>query len=362
MGEKRARGLKKSKESQKKVKTEEEEETVVLEIHGQNDMDELEQLFTSALAQLDEDNAEQAILLFRGVIHECDKMLRVRKEGVPDATEEEKAVIEESIKSCPVLPYSFYVTYANGLYYLSLIEDISNEDKIGLLEHGLELLEQAEELEKHESIPHAACRLILQKSVLKNEPIPKEFHDQVDLLLASKNIPNLLEIFQLSNGYTDILESAEKKIEWTETNAKNWQKVVKLDKENEKCFIGLGNCFLGLADDLIQLQEEAEDVKNEQVVPYLQKAINAFKEAVKIQSKKTDLEKSTQINLLLFLGESLVNMGNLTDIDDDGADNSESQKHYAEAVETFEKVLELDSAALPEHFEEFLSQWKQDFE
>ncbi|KAJ3322912.1 hypothetical protein HDV06_002571 [Boothiomyces sp. JEL0866] len=360
MGEKRARGLKKSKESQKKVKTE--EETVVLEIHGQNDLEELEQLFTSALAQLDEDNAEQAVLLFRGVVHECDKMLRVRKEGVPDATDEEKAVIEESIKNCPVLPYSFYVTYANGLYYLSLVEDISNKDKIGLLEHGLELLEQAEELEKHESIPHSACRLILQKSILKNEPIPKEFNKHVEQILASKNIPNMLEIFQLSNGYTDILESPEEKIKWTELNAKNWQKVVKLDQENEKCFIGLGNCFLGLADDLIQLQEDSANVKNEQVVPYLQKAINAFKEAVQIQSKKTDLEKSTQINLLLFLGESLVNMGNLTDIDDEEADNSESQKHYAEAVETFEKVLELDSAALPEHFEEFLTQWKQDFE
>ncbi|KAJ3276356.1 hypothetical protein HDV01_004979 [Terramyces sp. JEL0728] len=362
MGEKRARGLKKSKESQKKAKTEKVEETVVLEIHGQNDLEELEQLFTSALAQLDEDNAEQAVLLFRGVVHECDKMLRVRKEGVPEATEEEKTVIEESIKNCPVLPSSFYVTYANGLYYLSLIEEISVDDKIGLIEHGLELLEQAQELEMHESIPHAACRLILQKSSLKNEPVPKLFRKQVESLLSSKNIPNLLEIFQLSNGFTDMLESPEKKIEWTDLNAKNWQKVVKMDKDNEKCFIGLGNCFLGLADDLIQLQEEDADIKNEQVVPYLQKAINAFKDAVKIQSNKSDLEKSTQINLLLFLGESLVNLGNLTDVDDDEADNSESQKHYAEAVETFEKVLELDGSALPEHFEEFLTQWKQDFE
>ncbi len=80
----------------------------------------------------------------------------------------------------------------------------------------------------------------------------------------------------------------------------------------------------------------------------------------------------------IMLGECHVHFGNLLDTDPIDQDETtisgnvnqharendcqESVSHYRAAVECFQNVQKLQTDALPDHFEEFLSDWLKDLE
>ena len=61
-------------------------------------------------------------------------------------------------------------------------------------------------------------------------------------------------------------------------------------------------------------------------------------------------------------------MGNLLDTEEEGGDkeedkeNEESLAHYRQAVQLFQKVQQIQPGALPDQFEEFLSEWLLDMQ
>jgi hypothetical protein len=111
-------------------------------------------------------------MLFRGVVHECDKMVRVRNNDVPNATKEELELLQERVKLCPVLPFNFYLTYANALYNLSLVEEenahLTNSSSIAFLNEALYKAETALDLmdcvESHYVIGRILLQMVLKVS------------------------------------------------------------------------------------------------------------------------------------------------------------------------------------------------------
>lgn len=132
-----------------------------MEIKGKNEMEDLEELFESGLSKYNEKD-EEAKLLFRGVVHECDKMLRVRNGDFPKSSEEELEILRKAIVECPILPYKFYIIYANSLYYLSIIDA---DDPLSFLEEGLSRVESAIEEGACPECYFTRARLLLQKVI-----------------------------------------------------------------------------------------------------------------------------------------------------------------------------------------------------
>lgn len=64
----------------------------------------------------------------------------------------------------------------------------------------------------------------------------------------------------------------------------------------------------------------------------------------------------------ILLGECHVHMGNLldTDADENNQENEESLEHYRQAVQIFQNVQKIQPGALPDQFEDFLSEWLLD--
>ncbi|KAI8894876.1 hypothetical protein BC833DRAFT_603209 [Globomyces pollinis-pini] len=368
---KRPRGLKKSKlEESKKAKLAEtaveDEDTLVVEVKGQNDVEELSQLYDSALAQLNDNNVEQAVMLFRGVVHECDKMIRIRHGDIPNADEEERELLENSIKACPVLPYSFYLTYANALYHLSLID---SDDPKSFLDVAMEMAEKALDLEQAPECLHVISRILIQSASLdKSDSVIEEFKKYFKNLVGcytSKDLTKIrdlvLEISQYSHNHVDTLEDSDEKQTWIEFNAENWKSILNIESDNVEAQVGLGNGYLCLADELIQKYESDdgdESVERSEIESYLSKAIASFTKALK------QLESTHQptINILLLLGETQVHMGNIVDQTADETEiDQASLNHFQNAVDCFQKVQALDSDALPSQFKDFLTEWEDDF-
>lgn len=122
--------------------------------------------------------------------------------------------------------------------------------------------------------------------------------------------------------------------------------------------MGLGIGWLYLADEVIEANENEENLELEPVSTYLKDAISSFTSALEL----AEASKKSPIALLLLLGEAHVHMGNITDVDDEEADNQESMGHYRMAVENFRRVQVTDKEALPEQFEEFLLEWEAELE
>ncbi|PVV00860.1 hypothetical protein BB560_004742, partial [Smittium megazygosporum] len=150
---KRPLGLKKA--SQKKLKqdvqadphvehpivndhVDEQTATIVLKDKGsekQDEFDELEEIYNSALEALESDQ-EQALLLFQGSIHEADRLMR--KIDDPEAA--------------LVAPTKFYYIYGMSLFHLSQLSE--PENLIEYLELAKEKLLDAKTSAESESSMH----------------------------------------------------------------------------------------------------------------------------------------------------------------------------------------------------------------
>lgn len=114
---------------------------------------ELTHLHHSALSHIDS-NPQQATLLIRACIHECDKMVRMRHEPstTSEYNEEERRVVKMCVDKMPILPVEFHLIYANCLYYASLLLNVQveDEDEMEVDENGDLVAQHVNELETNE--------------------------------------------------------------------------------------------------------------------------------------------------------------------------------------------------------------------
>jgi Nuclear pore complex subunit Nro1 len=276
---KRAKGIQKAK----KQKTE--QETLEIEISGQTEMEELAELYESALEQLSKicaksDNnqdLQQSKMLFRGVVHECDKMIRIRAKEIPNATPEELDLLQKRVESCPVLPYDFHIIYANALYHLALVDLDSETKPIDFLNEALDRALFAITIKDSAECHFAYSRILIQKAYLDIKAL-EIFKLEFKTVLEISNKENMVMAMELAHHahcFLDNIKSPLEKIDWVEYNAKNWQDIINLDSSSSGGYIGLGNGYLALADDCIQAVEEDDGngttVESETVVEYLHK-------------------------------------------------------------------------------------------
>jgi tetratricopeptide (TPR) repeat protein len=262
-------GLQKSLKKQKGDTEQPEigEETLVIEVSGKNEVEELEQLYESGIAELLNNKNEQAILIFRGVIHECDKMIRIRHGKVPNATAEEIELLQKAAKDSLELPSKFYLCYGNSLYHLSLLE--KDEDSKSFLETALEIVEKAFSMDKGPLTSYTLARILIQlQSVQGNEEQRNKFKELMNSLKSSiadsQNLENFKELAQYCQVYCDKLSDPSEKKNWANYCIEIWDSILTYQERDIDALIGTGNVWLGMADDELQVNED--NVSQESVI------------------------------------------------------------------------------------------------
>lgn len=179
-------------------------------------------------------------LLFRGVVHECDKMIRVRNNNVPNATPEEMKVLLEKVEKTSdgkilPLPCQFHVIYAKALYFLSLLEEKSDGNQTEALEfinEALYRIEIAMEMQ-HESnkteILFVMTRALVQKAlILQDDTLVPEIMEKTDLVFKSlKDLPSLDSALELAHLITSLIglyqQDLLEKLECAKTVCSKWK-------------------------------------------------------------------------------------------------------------------------------------------
>ncbi|KAJ3305919.1 hypothetical protein HDV03_000761 [Kappamyces sp. JEL0829] len=237
-GLKAAKQAKKVKEEELEAKEKDGEITIQIK-QGQDDVEELEGLYDAALQELNDGNVEQATMLFRGVVHECDKMIRMRNKEIPNASQEEIELLQERVQQCPVLPFAFHLIYANALYHLSLIDhepveheqsdsqtatEAAQERAIQFLDEAVSRAEVALNL-----LDCAECHYAI---LLNQESDILKIQHEFDLILKSQ-LPNeshikwALELAHFCHTLMESRPSLQAKEEWIRYNSKNWRAISK---------------------------------------------------------------------------------------------------------------------------------------
>jgi hypothetical protein len=308
---------------------------------SKNEEKDLLELYESALENYNE-NTEQSKLLFRGIVHECDKIVRI------------------SIQNDTRMDFLFYCIYANALYFLSFID---TNEPIEFLEIALEKAEIGLEMKSCGETLHCIARILIQILIIKsctntndNNTIVDKDDDTNDnintkqstntndnintnneLIKYLKETVNDFRLNHLQNNFdlfNEICQLIQQLIESSnynllEFNKTNFSSILEL-QENVDALIGLGNSFL--------FESERNENHND-----LLKAVDLFQKALKLSNEP-------RINLLL--GECFVNLGNIQEDD-------LSIEYYKKAVECFELI---ENDILPVEFKEFLDEWKSEMQ
>lgn len=197
--------------------------------------------FSSSFSKSNNEFDEESKMMFRGVVHECDKMIRIRqdnpRESVPHATEEELALLLDRVQNCRVLPAEFHLMYANALYYLSLMLEKKEDQSVAdFLEEAIYRIGVAMEMDPTSCAIHCSLvRSLMQKVLMTGGKWDKETIDAVEkemdnvfITPITTTFPNdeifdsALEIAHLYTSLLDLQNTLESKIEWAEKAAKYW--------------------------------------------------------------------------------------------------------------------------------------------
>lgn len=269
---------------------EDEEETLIeLEIQAKEDeMEELESLYDAALLKLIEstgnnNNSDGAALLFRGVIHECDKLVR--------------QVYDESASngdSLARLKPTYYLVYGNALYRSGLLLGSDSDEMDAYLtaamdqfELGLEKWSGDPKEKNLEALYLAAAFVLLHRASAQAEDTESS---QTLAIKASDYIQKACSLVTEEKGkvegalalqkYADSREDESGRMEWNGKAIEMLQEVVGNgtsiiagdkclqecsylcldDCKNVDAFTGLGNACLSQANyyaDNAQGEDEA---------------------------------------------------------------------------------------------------------
>ncbi|KAJ1969450.1 hypothetical protein IWQ62_000617 [Dispira parvispora] len=396
---------------QSRIVTEAEKESSQMSIplelpEGADDLEELRHIYDAAFATLKTDS-EHATVLFRGVIHECDRLLRLQAEQTPPST--------------PGLPPAFYWIYGMALFCLSeLTED---QDALGFLElaeehfnHGLELIDSAspstrakyDEVGERLQLTDIQSRLTLacaktrisQARILATQDMVKSAKTRRWLMSAAvegfnklidharqqgseemrlAGIPWLIQKMELIQSYAELLRDQAEVDDLLQPGVEQLKKVLSDNSDNPKLWNSLGlsywslaRFYLDQAEDVEDDEEKENDTKHQELLekakPYLAQCFEALQ-----KSEQLFADGNPELSLLLLtLGEVSINLGNCLE---DGEDREEEDQEpeqrlcgltqtelYQRAVDSFKKARQVggDDYMLPEHFEVFLQDWEQE--
>ncbi|KAK6093458.1 hypothetical protein MT418_006075 [Batrachochytrium dendrobatidis] len=355
---------------QNTISTDEIQDTIIFEVaSGSDEVEDVEQMLIRGHTDIEAGQVQEGILLLRGCIHECDKMIRVRNGNIPKATKEEQQLQQVAIAETPTLSAMFYWVYGCALYYLGLAEaqsqtlaesgsEESNPTKLAdFIEAAIDRLETG--LELGENDPVAICKINGFLGKIKMHKV--HFSIVLDSKLEDKVtwISMMSDIAQICYNYSekDDIKLEDKK-QLTEFSQKIWKIILKEDDRDVNSLVGLGSALLASADELIEAaeQNESED-QLEDALSLLLQAAHYFRSALDL----TQDQDKVNVPVLCLLGETCIHLGNLNEDDDEQSINSQTAvSFYIEAVQSFNKVQQSDPEALPAQFAEFLQEWDAD--
>ncbi|KAJ3182692.1 inhibitor of Brome mosaic virus [Geranomyces variabilis] len=365
--------------------------TVALDVEEQDEVSVLKALFDSAVEKHESGDLEGAKDLFRGCVHECDKVLRIHSGAVPqaaDANAVEDAGIAASgaapmsSSDATPLPPDFHLVYGNALFQLGLttMEGATQKEEDTLdayfdaaverLEVGLERAE-AEKADDFR-IRAALGRVLLEKSswILESsgdipsaDALSERALTLVDIpaitaldLSIEKNlalVSDILDVGTACQRHADVRADSAACGRWVDVAQKLYTKILEASPSYTDALIGLGGASLSLANHLVE-EWEAEDVQPEDsdalpsIRAHLDTALDYFERAQKAAGET--LDTLAYAPLLLLTGECLVNLGNYSE--------SDAEPHQR-AIEYFRRVQKIDSKALPAEFAEFIQEWEE---
>ncbi|KAH6599548.1 hypothetical protein BASA50_002891 [Batrachochytrium salamandrivorans] len=352
---------------------------------GANEVEDVEQMLLRGLADIDADQLQEGVLLLRGCVHECDKMLRVRNGDVPNATEEERQLQLGAVAETLTLSTLFYWVYGYALYNLGLAEvqsqpaTVSETEKIDLMEYfdaAVDRLETGLTQSNKDTLSICKIHDSLGRIKMHKAELLKEYRDQADILLidCEKHFATVLEskledkdmwISMLSNisricqNYSENdAASIDDAHRWRALSKRTWEMVLQEDDKNVDALVGLGSILLNVGDQIIESAENnsSEEDMQEAIEPLVQ-AADLLRKAIEI----TQADGHVNVPALCLLGEVCVNLGNLNeDGDDEDMDSEIALAFYTEAVQAFKTVRSADPEALPLRFAEFIQEWEGD--
>ncbi|KAJ3213263.1 inhibitor of Brome mosaic virus [Dinochytrium kinnereticum] len=338
-----------------------------------NEFAELKAIFDSALSKLGEGDAEEGSMLLRGVIHECDRILRVRDSA-------------DSTDGLEPLTWEFHFIYGSALYKLGLLtmnddeeeEKGDDESTLAFLDAAVERFEtglEDEAAQKDWTLHQALGRVLIEKANIlirshtKGKTTKKKTSEaDLDATVKTaithfkKTIANLpkdhfeeeaINVAEALIRHAEFCSDFDKHEELSDL-ARSWLESVL--KENPKSYTALkckGSSFLGRANVILDLSEGGDVAHSDELEGSIDEALSCLQDAKALyQSTETD------VNLLLLLGEALVNKGNLFD---EREEKDQADECYREAVKCFKKVESEDAGALPDQFDAFIKSWEEDF-
>ncbi|KAI9206858.1 nuclear pore complex subunit Nro1-domain-containing protein [Polychytrium aggregatum] len=389
MERKRPRGLKKSAESgtgQKKRKPTEAVEDVPAASGSQNtegapskdmrtivvdassdgdDVAIIKKLYEMAMEKIDDEaTLEEAKDFLNGTVHECDRLLRLAHE-------------DEESKSFPA---EFFLHYGLALKRLGEAQE-DESDRQAFEEASEERLLQALDSEELDAesvkwrILQALAELNLRKAMVLYQDNPSDKDASALLELATQQLSEysglLVEEKQVSDedketllvnmGFAvqrvaDMCDDIKAKEKGCRGAEHVFRLAIKVNKGSIEGHMGLGSCSLSLASYFLdQADEDHESAKNNKIAEKKLKAALAEFRQGQQAAKDQSTEKPA---VLCMLGETLINLGNLYDDDDEEA----ASEFYKEAFQCFKQVQEIDANALPEQFIEFVEEWENDMD
>ncbi|KAI8904201.1 nuclear pore complex subunit Nro1-domain-containing protein [Powellomyces hirtus] len=373
--------------------------TVEIDADEEDEVGILKSLFDTAVAKHESGDIEGAEDLFRGCVHECDKILRIHDGAIPPSSDSPAdAPTSTDLTILAPLSSEFHLVYGNALLQLGLClragqkmkDDVKSDDSFmeylrearERLEIGLEwaIEEKADEFR----IRATLCRVCLEQATECYEVVEngtnvdgaktfvsaaKNFFDIESVLVrdfkSEENnallLSTVLDFGSSCQRYGDVLESWEGTQEWVGIAQKLFEKVLDASSSTSPlardALAALGGCSLCLA--IHQLEDDAEEHDPAVITRQLEEGLSYFERAEKLAGQ--ELLSTPSVPLLLLMGECLVNLGNMYDqTNPDGNDDTRSEEMYKRAIECFNMITTIDATALPPQFAEFVNEWEKD--
>ncbi|KAJ1922461.1 hypothetical protein IWQ60_006516 [Tieghemiomyces parasiticus] len=391
----------------KDVAENEDEMSVPLPDSGETDeLADLKELYDKAFATLETDS-EKAFSLFRGLVHESDRVLRLQAEAGETP------------------PPHLYWVYGMALFCMSeLKEEADSFDFLRLASErfarGQELAQdfhdealdarlKLSDLHERLALGHAKA-LIGQARVLAHraaehpdiaaetlsdrESLVKDAVENFELAVQSAQAagysqsvaePLLIQEISLLQSYVDALAEWDEIERWNGVAIDKLTAALKNHEASPKLWFHLGYCHWSLAKYFLDQDEEdgEEDEEDDdekstrygeligQAQPYLRKSHGYLAKSQELYGK----DNPESVFMLLTLGEVLINLGNCveaaTAVDDDAEESEPSvldgltqDQYYERAVAAFNQARQLggDDYMLPEQFEQFLQDWEEEMQ
>ncbi|KAJ3163152.1 inhibitor of Brome mosaic virus [Geranomyces michiganensis] len=388
--------------------------TVALDVEEQDEVSVLKALFDTAVEKHESGDLEGAKDLFRGCVHECDKVLRIHSGAVPklidaDGAEDLSGAAgmegPDSGSNATPLPPDFHLVYGNALFQLGLttMEGATQKEEDTLeayfdaaverLEVGLERAE-AEKTDDFR-IRAALGRVLMEKSSLILESSDDvesadalsaralEFIDvpaiiALDLSVEPNQalVPDILDVATACQRHADVRADSAGCSQWVDVAQTLYTKILdgivyelylvqtfprltrylyhsEASPSSTDALIGLGGASLSLANHLVEECEasDVDPVESEAGSKIQRHLETALNYFERAEKVVGDvLDTLAYVPLLLLTGECLVNLGNYSE--------SDAEPHLR-AIKYFRRVQKIDAGALPPEFAEFIAEWEE---